>query len=396
MIGQPQDSFEVGILGASLAGASAALILARAGIRVALFDRNEFPRRKPCGEGLSLSGVKSLERLGIPGSSLRGQSLRGYRVWSGAHSSFTPLLDDAGGEKGGVGISRKELDQQLFLQCQKEANIALFLGRSVNIAPAEKSGFEFSREDETSRTSPILLFAGGAVSRRPPGVATLRSSLDRYAFSREYRVESGVLPPLVQIFLEKEYEVYLTPLPGAQVNLAIISSKEKFPELFQNEGQEVIRRELERRLSIALSPRDAALPTGPLGNAEYESSRDDLWLLGDACEQFDPIGGMGMTHALLSGILAADCLLPAMRGEISLHEAAESYRERRREAARPLRGFTRITMFGLRSLPVSRFSVFLRESLLARGVSGAIHGLDQGLLTKFSSGLIHLAGTTRS
>jgi len=42
------DVFEVGIVGASVAGSTCAQVLGEAGIRVALFD-NSHPREKPCG-----------------------------------------------------------------------------------------------------------------------------------------------------------------------------------------------------------------------------------------------------------------------------------------------------------------------------------------------------------
>ena len=53
------------VVGASLAGSAAALVLARSGARVAVVDKATFPRPKTCGELLSPDGVAALARLGL-------------------------------------------------------------------------------------------------------------------------------------------------------------------------------------------------------------------------------------------------------------------------------------------------------------------------------------------
>src|ERR1044072_6314565 len=47
------EDFDVIVAGGGPAGSTAAFHLARAGARVALFDRARFPRDKPCGGGIT-------------------------------------------------------------------------------------------------------------------------------------------------------------------------------------------------------------------------------------------------------------------------------------------------------------------------------------------------------
>ncbi len=47
------DSCDVAIIGGGLAGSALAVHLAKAGRRVAVFERDRFPRDKLCGEFLS-------------------------------------------------------------------------------------------------------------------------------------------------------------------------------------------------------------------------------------------------------------------------------------------------------------------------------------------------------
>jgi threonine dehydrogenase-like Zn-dependent dehydrogenase len=56
----------IGIIGAGPAGAAAALRLGQLGVPdVVLVDRDEFPRDKTCGSGVSPKGINTLKRLGV-------------------------------------------------------------------------------------------------------------------------------------------------------------------------------------------------------------------------------------------------------------------------------------------------------------------------------------------
>ena len=58
-------TFDVAIVGAGPAGATAALMLAQQGHKVALLDREAFPRDKVCGGGLVKDALDALDRLGL-------------------------------------------------------------------------------------------------------------------------------------------------------------------------------------------------------------------------------------------------------------------------------------------------------------------------------------------
>src|ERR1700674_2448430 len=61
----PAPGADVAVVGAGPAGAAAALFAARRGHRVIVFDNQDFPRDKPCGEGLMPSGRPALRELGL-------------------------------------------------------------------------------------------------------------------------------------------------------------------------------------------------------------------------------------------------------------------------------------------------------------------------------------------
>ena len=70
--------FDAAIVGAGPAGSAAAILLARAGWRVALVERQRFPRRKVCGECIAATNLPLLDALGVGDAvrNLAGAELR--------------------------------------------------------------------------------------------------------------------------------------------------------------------------------------------------------------------------------------------------------------------------------------------------------------------------------
>src|ERR1700693_4818415 len=80
-----KTSHDAIIVGGGPSGATAAVLLAQAGWRVAVVEKTRFPRRKVCGEFISGTTWPLLRQLGVAGPlmEIAGPLVRRVGVYSG-------------------------------------------------------------------------------------------------------------------------------------------------------------------------------------------------------------------------------------------------------------------------------------------------------------------------
>lgn len=112
-----QTSFDAIVVGAGPAGSTAAILLAQAGWRVALVEKQLFPRRKVCGECLAASNLPLLDSLGVgvAFAALAGPELRQVAWMSGKDCVVAGLpAAGQGSLRWGRALGRETLDALLL------------------------------------------------------------------------------------------------------------------------------------------------------------------------------------------------------------------------------------------------------------------------------------------
>jgi 2-polyprenyl-6-methoxyphenol hydroxylase-like FAD-dependent oxidoreductase len=326
-------SRDVVIAGGGVAGASAAIVLARAGLRVGLFEERGLGRDKPCGEGLMPSGVEVLERLGVLGSVV-GAPLAGIRYHVGDDTAEARFPETPARGALGLGQRRTHLDRVLLEAAANTPGVSVRCGERVRDVLVERGRVVGVQVGSDTYRAPLTLGADGAGS-------TVRSRLSlnpskrnagrlgiRAHFQLTSRQEQG---PWVEIFLGQDYEFYLTPLPERQVLVACLMPAAQVGGLAHatTAFQERLRahRTLNERLHDAV-PLSPFMARAPLATRARSGWFPGALLLGDAAESFDPITGGGMAQALVSSEALAPYALRALsEGDVWL---ARFDRERRR------------------------------------------------------------------
>jgi flavin-dependent dehydrogenase len=362
------------VIGASLSGSVAAISLAQQGVRVSLIDKAPFPRRKPCGEGLSARGLGELERIGIDITRYPDLAwgLKGYRINSG--SSWSTISD----RSGLVGIRRSELDAELISYASKLPLITIHQAITLDSieSDAEKFVITFGRH---AITTPYVVIADGASSPtlRALGKKLAVPASPRLGASSSWQITRGTLEPYVHTSFISGGEMYLTPLSRGGVNISVLGSK----TLIQRAVHPALLREIVKsvatQLNIEIEMTAPPLGSGSLNSRCHGGHFRGAFVVGDACETFDPCAGFGMTHATLSGRLAAEHILKAQSNS-SRDGALQDYSAAREHIARPIRGFTRLTSTMMSSrLGRIGFPIAAKTGV-AGMVSHAVHSTTNG------------------
>lgn len=320
---------DVLIAGGGLAGSTLAILLGRRGLKVELFERGEFPKEKPCGEGLMPAGVAVLNRLGV-GAEVGGAPFYGlrYHFRTGTAEGRFPVT--AGLPVFGFGQRRKHLDQILFRTAASTPGVTAHSGAVVE-APLSHNGRVVGLQvNGKSHRAAIVVAADGVHSRlRHQMNLNVPVRRKRFGVRAHFRLaKERIQPPWVEVFLGPGHELYLTPLPDGEVLVAALTDARQLhgplASAFQRwlSNQPSLSRLLEGAEQVT-----PLLATSPLSGEAIRGVAPGFVLLGDAAGFIDPITGGGMTQALMTAELLASCIPDNLGCEESWLPAFEHSRQ---------------------------------------------------------------------
>lgn len=309
---------DVIVVGAGPAGSVAALMLARAGARVCVLERESMPRPKLCGDTLNPGAVATLAGLGLEGGPLTNAvRLRGMLVTS-PRAAVRTLY---GSGQAALSVSRVEFDDWLAqaavaagarLECGVRVQGPLWRG---DAGPATVAGVEMSQAGQTVRIpAAVTIAADGRDSVLARAANLTRHPLKprRWAFG-VYATDVGGMSDVGEMHLRPGHYVGLAPLGGDLTNICVVTGRRpdgRTPE-------EVIRRALngdarlrERATTFRMTGSPRVL--GPLAVDCDAPGIPGLLLAGDAAGFVDPMTGDGTHLAIRGGLLAAAVALEAL------------------------------------------------------------------------------------
>ena len=100
--------YDVTIIGGGLAGLSLSIQLAKKNYSVALYEKEQYPFHKVCGEYISLESWSFIESLGLPLSQMQLPIIKKLLISSTNGNTLLHKLP-----LGGFGISRYYIDNEL-------------------------------------------------------------------------------------------------------------------------------------------------------------------------------------------------------------------------------------------------------------------------------------------
>jgi flavin-dependent dehydrogenase len=305
---------DVLIAGGGVAGSALAILLGRAGLEVELFERGEFPREKPCGEGLMPAGVAVLGRLGLA-EAVGGTPLSGVRYHFRGTIAAGPFPRVHGVTATGLAQRRAVLDRVLFEAAAVTPGVTARTRAAVQAPIVQRGRVTGLVVNGTARRAPLTVAADGMHSSLRRALGLDRTTRHRRVGMRaHFRLAPGVeIDPWVDILLGKGHELYVTPLPRGELLVAALADVQALgtpaEALFDRwcNAQPFLADRL--RGADRLTPLRGA---SPLTAGARSGFAPGVVLLGDAAGSLDPITGGGMTHALECAELLARYLPPAI------------------------------------------------------------------------------------
>jgi len=298
---------EVIVVGGGLAGGASAAMLARAGVRVCLLEREAGPHDKICGEFLSGEAGKDLIALGLDPARLGAVPIGRVRLISGGKQVEAPLPFMA------QGISRKVLDEALLeLASESGAHIE----RGVRVTEIGHRSIETSQGSSRARH---IFLATGKHDVRGTRRSNTKTSRDYVGFKMHWRIgrhERANLRECIELVLFDGGYAGLQMISDDVVNLCLILRRDCLIEAGGHWDGVLSRLMLESHLArrfenaVPLFSRPLTIANLPYGYVcdPVSLQPDGVYRLGDQAAMTAPLTGDGMAIALRSAHLAVGCL----------------------------------------------------------------------------------------
>src|SRR4029453_2727925 len=161
--------YDAVVIGGGPAGSATALMLARAGWKVAIVEKSQYPRPKVCGEFISASTFPLLAELGLLEDvrRLAGPEVRRVGIFAGETVSVASMPAVRGSfGKWGQALGREHFDL-LLLEAAARAGAELWQPYRVTRVEPLRHGWRCAIAKGTSLLADTLVAANGSWEKTP-------------------------------------------------------------------------------------------------------------------------------------------------------------------------------------------------------------------------------------
>jgi menaquinone-9 beta-reductase len=325
-----QQLYDVAIIGGGLAGLAAAIELKRCGHSVVLFEKENYPYHKVCGEYISRESWNYITSLGLPLGEMSLPLINNVLITAPSGKEFKTKLP-----LGGFGISRHLLDASLAA-IAKTSGVDLYEATKVNdvhfnefftVSYASLKGNEQVR-------SRLCLAAYGKRSNldvkwKRKFLSMQDKRLENY-MAVKYHIEANWPGDLIALHNFKNGYCGISKIEGNKYCLCYLVKAREL-QLARNDLDELEQNCLagNPHLKKIFSERKV-LPGFPvtISQVNFHSRtqvEDHILMLGDAAGMITPLCGNGMSIALHTAKIAAVLSDRFLQGSITREQLETEY-----------------------------------------------------------------------
>jgi len=320
--------YDIGIIGGGLAGLALSIQLARAGHAVVLFEKEEYPFHRVCGEYISNESKDFLTGLGL--------DLPGL----GVSDISTLHLSDKNGKLlqqelplGGFGISRYILDAQLA-KLAKEAGVNLFENSKVNDVVFTGKDFDIDTGKEHYSVKVAVSSFGKRsnldIKWKRSFSSASKNKLNNF-IGVKYHIQGYFHEHIISLHLFNNGYCGLVKVEGDKYNLCYLTTADNLQQC----GNDIEKMEttilsrnphLREIFQHGRKCNESPVTISQISFDKKEQVENHILMVGDAAGMITPLCGNGMSMALHGSKLAATEIRQFLSGAISREVMERNYR----------------------------------------------------------------------
>ncbi len=329
---------DVVIAGGGPAGALAAIILARAGARVRVFERARFPRHKLCGDTLNPGALAVLSRhVDLAPLVARSDDIHGMLITGPGGVQVRAVY---GKGIAGRAVPRSVFDEWLLAQAagagaRVEEGVAV---KAAHLSNGRIGGVTIAGADGgVAHPGRMVIAADGrrstlALSRR----LTRQPVRPRRWAIGGYFTGVAECGTVGEMHVRPGHYIGVAPVPGGLTNVCVVMPYAAGDTPIGPPAA-LIRSRLDadpvlRERFVGATPEGEPVVLGPMAVDADAAGEPGLLLAGDAAGFIDPMTGDGLRLALAGAELAAAVTLEVLSGSLSGDAAHLELARRRRQA----------------------------------------------------------------
>jgi flavin-dependent dehydrogenase len=321
------DRFDVAIAGGGLAGLALSIQLARLGHSIILFEKEQYPFHRVCGEYISLESWDFLKSLGIEPEKMQLPMITQLQVSAVNGNLLKQQLP-----LGGFGISRYLLDHEL-MELAKTAGVIVKENTKVNDITPDPAGSIIETSQQNYRAGIACACYGKRSNmdikwKRPFSMAA-KNKLNNY-IGVKYHIKTDFPADTIALHNFKNGYCGISKVEGDKYCLCYLTTADNLQKCkgdIQTMEQRILGQNPHLKKIFAESEFlfDAPVTISQISFDKKKQVENHVLMTGDAAGMITPLCGNGMSMALHGSKILAALVHEFLQGSITRDEMEQKY-----------------------------------------------------------------------